>query len=98
MILPDFGEWTATIIANLAGGLIFYWVDMFIFTSSSLAVYWEIRDGVRCVDCGKDAQKGFRVIKAGKSYDKTFDDNPEFRCQDCSSKKIKELRGKGVRV
>lgn len=30
--LGGLGEWPATIIANLIGGLIFFWVDKYIFT------------------------------------------------------------------
>ena len=87
---------TATVIANLIGGLIFFWVDMFIFTSDRLSVQWEIRDVVVCVDCGKEA-RGYRIIKA-KEYDKTKDAHPEFRCEACSKKKTEELRRRGIEI
>ena len=70
-VLSSMDKITATVIANLIGGLIFYWVDMFIFTSERLSVQWEIKDIVMCVDCGKEA-RGYRIIKA-KEYDKTKD-------------------------
>jgi hypothetical protein len=87
---------TATVIANLLGGLIFFWVDIAIFTSDRLSVQWEVKDSVFCVDCGK-AARGYRVIRA-KEYDKTRDAHPEFRCEECSKKKTEKLRLKGVPI
>jgi len=87
---------TATIIANLIGGLIFFWVDRFIFTSRSLSTQWEIRDVVVCVDCGKEA-RGYRIVKA-RGYDKSEDTKPEFRCEKCSKEKAEELRRRGFAV
>lgn len=87
---------TATVIANLLGGLIFFWVDMIIFTSDRLSVQWEVKDTIFCADCGKTA-RGYRIIRA-KEYDKTRDSNPEFRCEECSKKKTEELRLKGIAI
>jgi DNA-directed RNA polymerase subunit RPC12/RpoP len=87
---------TATIVANLIGGLVFFWVDRFIFTSKRLDVQWEVRDAVVCVDCGREA-RGYRIIKAG-TYDKVSDANPEFRCEECSKRKAQMLRLRGVNV
>lgn len=95
-ILSTMDKVSATVIANLIGGLIFYWVDMFIFTSDRLAVQWEVKDIVVCVDCGKEA-RGYRITKA-KEYDRTRDSNPEFRCETCSKKKTEELRQRGIDV
>ncbi|MEA3292997.1 MAG: hypothetical protein U9P88_00770 [Patescibacteria group bacterium] len=39
--LAFLNKWVAVIIANLIGGLIFFWVDKFIFTSKSLKMEWE---------------------------------------------------------
>lgn len=89
-------DWVGSIVANLIGGLIFFWVDMFIFTSQRLNVEWEVKDIVTCVDCGKEA-RGYRIIKA-KGYDKTKVAPPEFRCEDCSMKKTEELRKRGIEV
>lgn len=87
---------TATIVANLIGGLLFFWVDRFIFTSKRLDVQWEVRDTAVCVDCGREA-RGYRIIKAGP-YDRTDDREPEFRCEECSKRKTQTLRLKGVNV
>jgi len=95
-VLSSMDKITATGIANLIGGLIFYWVDMFIFTSERLSVQWEIKDIVVCVDCGREA-RGYRIIKA-KKYDKTKDADPEFRCEACSKKKTEELRRRGIEI
>lgn len=92
--MNDFDVTTSTIIANIIGGLIFFWVDRFIFTSPILAPQWEIREEVICSDCGEIA-KGFRLIKT-RNYDRTKDKNPEFRCERCSQRKIKELKDRGV--
>ncbi|MFH1182500.1 MAG: hypothetical protein V1702_06075 [Candidatus Woesearchaeota archaeon] len=88
-------DWIAASVANLVGGLIFFWVDRFIFSSRMLAPEWEIRENVNCVDCGKLA-RGYRLVKA-KNYDRTAA-VPEFRCEECSKKKAEQLKKKGVRI
>jgi hypothetical protein len=88
-------DWIAASVANLIGGLIFFWVDRFIFSSRMLAPEWEIRENVNCVDCGKLA-RGYRLVKA-KNYDRTAG-VPEFRCEECSKKKAEQLKKKGVKV
>lgn len=85
----------ATVIANLIGGLIFFWVDRFIFTSKLLAPQWEIKENINCADCGR-AARGYRLVKA-KNYDRA-NSAPEFRCETCSQKKTNELKRKGVKV
>lgn len=87
---------TATVIANLIGGLIFFWVDRFIFTSRSLDVEWAIREGAVCVDCGKKS-RGYRIVRT-KEYDKSRVAVPEFRCEKCSIRKTEELRQSGIAV
>lgn len=94
--LAQTGEIMATTIANLIGGLIFFWVDKFIFTSETLSAQWEVRDTVLCVDCGTEA-RGYRIVKAA-GYDRTKDPKPEFRCEECSKKKTEELRKQGIDV
>ena len=98
IILASMGQGylVAAIIANLIGGLIFFWVDQFIFTSQSLAAQWEVRDNITCVDCGRIA-RGYRLVRSG-DYDKTHDHEPEFRCEECSKKKTEELKGRGIRT
>lgn len=93
ILLAAMGQLIAAIIANLIGGLIFFWVDRFIFTSRSLAAQWEVKDNIRCVDCGKTA-RGYRLVKT-EIYDRIEDKEPEFRCEDCSIKKSQDLKAKG---
>ena len=95
-MLSGTGKIVATTIANLIGGLIFFWVDKFIFTSELLSVQWEVRDAVVCVDCGRQA-RGYRIVRAA-GYDKSRDAKPEFRCEECSKKKTEELRKEGIEV
>lgn len=89
-------DWIGSAVANLIGGLIFFWVDRFIFTSRHLETEWEIKENIKCVDCGKFT-RGYRLAKT-KNYDKTRDKGPEFRCEKCSQRKTEELRKKGIKV
>ena len=88
-------KWIATVVANLIGGLIFFWVDKFIFTSKMLKAQWEIEENVECSDCHKIA-RGYRLVKT-KNYDKTKH-IPKFRCELCSQKKTDKLRQAGILV
>ncbi|MDK2975168.1 MAG: hypothetical protein PWP08_1539 [Methanofollis sp.] len=96
IVLSTMDPLAATVVANLIGGLIFFWVDRFIFTSKTLAAQWEVRDNIACVDCGKVC-RGYRLVKTS-NYDKTDDRKPEFRCEECSRKKSEELRRRGVNL
>ncbi len=96
ILLASMGQWIAAIVANLIGGLIFFWVDQFIFTSQSLAAQWEVKENITCVDCGKVA-RGYRLVRSG-DYDRTHDHEPQFRCEECSQKKSEELKERGVKV
>jgi DNA-directed RNA polymerase subunit RPC12/RpoP len=96
ILLASMGQWIAAIIANLIGGLIFFWVDQFIFTSQSLAAQWEVKESITCVDCGKVA-RGYRLVRSG-DYDRTHDHEPEFRCEECSQKKTVKLKESGVKI
>ena len=86
--------WT-TVIANLVGGLIFFWVDRWIFNRTSIlrGELWEMRFGATCADCGKEVDKGYRLVKA-RRYDKTADRHPQFRCHDCSRSKYQQDQSK----
>ena len=42
VVLATTNKLVATIVANLIGGLIFFWVDKFIFTSPLLKAQWAI--------------------------------------------------------
>lgn len=96
ILLASMGQWIAAIVANLIGGLIFFWVDQFIFTSQSLAAQWEVKESITCVDCGRVA-RGYRLVRSG-DYDRTHDHEPEFRCEECSQKKTEELKERGIKV
>lgn len=95
-MLSTIDKITATVIANFIGGLIFFWVDMFIFTSQSLSVEWEVKDTIVCVDCGREA-RGYRIIRA-RAYDRRRDSHPEYRCEECSIRKTQELRQRGIAI
>lgn len=83
----------STIIANLIGGAIFFWVDKFIFTSKAVEV-WHIKEG-RCDKCGTVSHLWRLVRTAG--YDKS-DAKPVFLCMECSKEKTDALRARGVPV
>lgn len=96
IVLNPFGKWWATVVANLIGGLIFFWVDKFIFTSRSLSAQWEVSENIPCSDCKKVA-RGYRLVKTA-NYDMSKDLNPKFRCEECSEKKAKQLKIQGIKV
>lgn len=86
------GLW-ATVLANLIGGAIFFWVDKFIFTSSAMEV-WHIKDKGVCDKCGKQDSL-WRLVKT-KDYDRSGS-KPVYLCRRCSKEKIKELKSKGIK-
>ena len=92
--LTDF--WTAAFWANIIGGLIFFWVDNFIFTSKELTTQWEIVENIKCFDCGK-ISRGYRIVKTS-NYDKTKDTCPKFRCEACSVIKTNKLKNIGIKI
>jgi hypothetical protein len=94
--LRGYNDWIVTVIANLLGGLIFFWVDRFIFRVEYRNPLWEIKDDIICVNCGKIC-KGYRLVKTS-NYDRLNDKHPEFRCAACSEEKIKQLNNRGVIV
>lgn len=84
---------TATVIANLIGGAIFFWVDRFIFTSKAIEV-WHIKEG-KCDKCGLTSHL-WRLVKT-VNYDKS-NEHPVFLCMKCSKEKTDELRAQGIPV
>lgn len=84
----------ATIIANLIGGSIFFWVDKFIFTSKAIEV-WHFKEKGKCDNCGKDTSL-WRLVLA-PNYDKRGA-KPKFFCMNCSKKRTDELRSKGIKI
>ena len=82
----------ATVIANLIGGLIFFWVDRFIFRQLSQEPLREIRDDVVCYTCGKHG-RGYRIAEWMR-YNRRHDNNPQFRCEECKDAKAREVKEK----
>lgn len=91
-----FGNVTATIIANLTGGLIFFWIDRIIFLKKRNWAVWSIEPQSVCVDCGR-AGRGYRLVESGR-YDRSGDARPQYRCEPCSIQKAFELKARGVSV
>lgn len=87
------GVWP-TVIANLIGGAIFFWIDRFIFTSYAVEV-WQFKDKGRCDQCGKE-ESLWRLVKA-PNYDKRGS-APHFLCMQCSKEKTDQLRSQGIKV
>jgi len=83
----------STVVANLIGGAIFFWVDRFIFTSEALEV-WHIKEGT-CDRCGAHSHL-WRLVKTA-GYDRS-NALPVFLCLKCSKEKTDELRAKGIPV
>jgi hypothetical protein len=86
------GVWS-TVIANLIGGAIFFWVDRFIFTSQAIEV-WHIKEG-KCDKCGVVSHL-WRLVKTA-GYDKS-EAKPVFLCLKCSKEKTEQLRSQGIPV
>lgn len=84
----------ATVIANLVGASIFFWVDKVIFRGRSLVV-WEIVNDGRCADCGVSGSVKRLTFAPGGSrervYDRRDDAHPEYRCPVCSQQKLHRL-------
>jgi len=79
----------ATVIANLIGGLIFFWVDKFIFRVSSKVPLWEIRDNTACHVCG-NVGKSYRIVE-WRGYNRRLSKDPQFRCEKCKDEKMSEI-------
>lgn len=85
-------DWIAATVANLIGGLIFFWVDSYIFRARILNNHWEVEEDVHCADCNKLC-RGYRLVK-GENYDRSDDPHPEFRCEKHSKIKHSKLKKK----
>lgn len=95
IVFASIGKVWSTVLANLIGGLIFFWVDRFIFTDPCLGDIWGVAENVVCADCGK-VDRGYRLVcSRGKKYDRRKDAEPEFRCHECSIAREKELKASG---
>lgn len=87
-------SWVGAITANLLGGLLFYGVDKFIFTSSAVEV-WNFKDYGICDQCGEE-ESLWRLVRA-QNYNKS-NSVPVFLCMKCSKKKTDELRARGIKI
>lgn len=87
IIFISIGRIWATVIANLIGGLIFFWIDKIIFRKKSKLPKWEIQEG-SCIDCGLVGEV-YRIVEWGK-YDRN-DSEPKWRCKECSIKKMESI-------
>ena len=94
IVFAMLGPTLATVIANLVGGLIFFWVDKLIFQSDTLDSSWQIKEKVKCADC-QNIARGYRLVKS-KNYDKSHDKHPEFRCESCSTIKFNKMEMKDL--
>ena len=83
-----------TVIANLIGASIFFWVDKFIFTSKAVEM-WHFKEKGSCDNCGKETSL-WRLVLA-PNYDKR-DSRPKFFCLECSKERTDELRKKGIKI
>jgi hypothetical protein len=83
---------TATVIANLIGAAIFFWVDRFIFTSQAVEL-WHYTESGNCQRCGRKTGL-WRLVKAA-NYDRSGA-KPVFLCLKCSQEKLKELKSQGI--
>lgn len=77
---------------------IFWFIDKAIFKSHfripKFFLLWEIRDNVKCADCGITCE-GYRIVKTHR-YDRINDPDPEFRCKVCRENKMKELKERNM--
>ncbi len=83
-----------TIIANLIGGSIFFWVDRFIFISKSVEM-WHFKEKGICDSCGKEASLWRLALAPG--YDRR-DSESKYFCMECSKRRTDELRRKGIKI
>lgn len=82
-------------VANFVGACIFFWVDRFIFKSRAVES-WEFLAKGSCHDCGRSDY--VRRLVAAPGYDKANDPHPEYRCRECSQRKLQELERRGIRT
>ncbi|MDD4910510.1 MAG: hypothetical protein PHR44_07545 [Candidatus Omnitrophica bacterium] len=84
----------STVIANLIGGAIFFWVDRFIFTSKAVEM-WHFKEKGICDNCGAETAL-WRLVLA-PNYDKR-NAEAKFFCMKCSKQRTDELRRRGIKI
>lgn len=83
------GSGWSTVLANLIGGLLFFWVDKFlIFRNKTTTEIWEVLHDKECYRCNKIGRV-YRLVKKDK-YDKTVS-TPVYLCEQCSDKKYRKI-------
>lgn len=93
LMTDKLGSLVTTILANLVGGLIFFWLDQYIF-KFNFAI-WEIKEKHTCDNCGKIG-RGYRLMKSA-NYD-AEKKKPIYLCEKCSILKTKKLKKHGVKL
>ena len=84
---------TAAVIANFIGGLLFFWVDRFIFTSKRMNPIWDVRANIVCAGCGREVTRGYRLVSdPSLGYDRSNDEHPQYRCEECSMAKYEQTK------
>ena len=91
-LFSEYPPVVGSVVANFVGGLIFFWIDKLIFTGSAYPEVWQVREKVKCADCGK-LSRGYRLV-FWKGYDRRKDTHPEYRCEECSIKKEQLIKGR----
>jgi hypothetical protein len=86
--LVPLGKIGSTVVANLIGGLLFFWLDRFIFTHHCLGQVWESEEKVVCMECGK-VERGFRLVCADAD---DREPRPAFRCPECTERRTAGTR------
>lgn len=87
------GLWQ-TVVANLIGGAIFFWIDKFIFTSKAVEM-WHVKEKGICDECGKETSL-WRLVLA-PNYDRRQAE-PKFFCMACSKIRTDQLRSRGIKI
>ena len=95
-VFASFGSVISTIIANLIGGLLFFWIDRLIFSKKYKNAVWSVKPKAICADCGAIG-RSYRLVESG-TYDRSTDPDPQYRCESCSVKKCEQLSARGVLV
>ena len=88
---------SSTIIANLIGSAIFFWVDRFIFNAkkNKITELWQVKEESPCQSCGNPGAL-WRLVKT-ENYDRS-DAKAVFLCRRCSQAKLRELEGRGIKA
>lgn len=81
MMYFHFGVTWNTIIANFVGGLIFFWVDRYIFRAKNPVPLWEMADNIVCDGCSQTVKRGYRPAGTAEDGKQAL---RGFHCEACS--------------